>query len=204
MDGITYLVPRKDVDKVKAVGLEMTKLTGLYIEDNVYTKFVVRDVNNYLAVYESGDIKYKGCFEINKELHKDPSMRIVPIAVKNYFIDNIPVKDTIYNHKNIFDFCLRLKTNSLSTPYYRYLDSDGRIQIKQLDRTTRYYISNSGGVLYKDFGSKKSGVNIGYSTTIFNQYINKDMKDYDLNYNFYISEANKIINAVEDKQLTLF
>lgn len=204
MDGITYLVPRKDVDKVKAVGLEMTKLTGLYIEDNVYTKFVVRDVNNYLAVYESGDIKYKGCFEINKELHKDPSMRIVPIAVKNYFIDNIPVKDTIYNHKNIFDFCLRLKTNSLSTPYYRYLDSDGRIQIKQLDRTTRYYISNSGGVLYKDFGSKKSGVNIGYSATIFNQYINKDMKDYDLNYNFYISEANKIINAVEDKQLTLF
>lgn len=204
MDGITYLVPRKDVDKVKAVGLEMTKLTGLYIEDNVYTKFVVRDVNNYLAVYESGDIKYKGCFEINKELHKDPSMRIVPIAVKNYFIDNIPVKDTIYNHKNIFDFCLRLKTNSLSTPYYRYLDSNGRIQIKQLDRTTRYYISNSGGVLYKDFGSKKSGVNIGYSATIFNQYINKDMKDYDLNYNFYISEANKIINAVEDKQLTLF
>lgn len=204
MDGITYLVPRKDVDKVKAVGLEMTKLTGLYIEDNVYTKFVVRDVNNYLAVYESGDIKYKGCFEIDKELHKDPSMRIVPIAVKNYFIDNIPVKDTIYNHKNIFDFCLRLKTNSLSTPYYRFLDSDGKIQIKQLNRTTRYYISNSGGVLYKDFGSKKSGVNIGYSATIFNQYINKDMKDYDLNYNFYISEANKIINAVEDKQLTLF
>ena len=204
MDGITYLVPRKDVDKVKAVGLEMTKLTGLYIEDNVYTKFVVRDVNNYLAVYESGDIKYKGCFEIDKELHKDPSMRIVPIAVKNYFIDNIPVKDTICNHKNIFDFCLRLKTNSLSTPYYRFLDSDGKIQIKQLDRTTRYYISNSGGVLYKDFGSKKSGVNIGYSATIFNQYINKDMKDYDLNYNFYISEANKIINAVEDKQLTLF
>lgn len=43
-DGITYLCPRKDVNKVKEVREEMTSLTGLYIEDNIYTKFVVRDV----------------------------------------------------------------------------------------------------------------------------------------------------------------
>ena len=44
MDGITYLCPRKDVNKVNKVKEEMTNLTGLYIEDNIYTKFVVRDV----------------------------------------------------------------------------------------------------------------------------------------------------------------
>ena len=203
-DGITYLCPRKDIEKAKAVGEEMTKLTGLYIEDNIYTKFVVRDVNNYLAVYENGDIKFKGCFEIDKEYHKDPSMRIVSIAVKNYFVDNIPVKDTIYNHNNIFDFCLRLKTNSKSIPYYKYLDSNGKVITEKLDRTTRYYISNSGGILLKDFGSKLTGVNVGYNVTLFNKYIEKDIKNYDLNYNFYISEAMKIINAVEDKQLSLF
>ena len=43
-DGITYLCPRKDVNKVNKVKEEMTNLTGLYIEDNIYTKFVVRDV----------------------------------------------------------------------------------------------------------------------------------------------------------------
>lgn len=43
-DGITYLIPRKDIPKVQTVREEMTKLTGLYIEDNIYTKFVVRDV----------------------------------------------------------------------------------------------------------------------------------------------------------------
>ena len=32
----------------------------------------------------------------------------------------------------------------------------------------------------------------------------KDMKDYNINYNFYIAECNKIINAIEDKQLYLF
>ena len=203
-DGITYLCPRKDVNKVKEIGEEMTSLTGLYIEDNVYSKFVVRDVNNYLAVYESGDIKYKGCFEIDKEYHKDPSMRIVPISLKRYYIDNIPIEQTIRNHTDIFDFCLRLKTNSKSTSYFKYLEN-GKIISKKLDRTTRYYVSNSGGIITKQFDeSRISGVNVGYSVTLFNKYIEKPMNEYNINYNFYIAEANKIKNAVYDGQLTLF
>ena len=203
-DGITYLCPRKDVNKVKEIGKEMTSLTGLYIEDNVYSKFVVRDVNNYLAVYESGDIKYKGCFEIDKEYHKDPSMRIVPISLKRYYIDNIPIEQTIRNHTDIFDFCLRLKTNSKSTPYFKYLEN-GKIISKKLDRTTRYYVSNSGGIITKQFDeSRISGVNVGYSVTLFNKYVEKPMNEYNINYNFYIAEANKIKNAVYDGQLTLF
>lgn len=204
MDGITYLLPRKDLNKAKQVSEEMTKLTGLYIEDNIYTKMVLRDVNNYLSVYESGEVKLKGCFEIDKEFHKDPSMRIVPIALKNYYVNNIPVKETILNHNNIYDFCLRLKTNSKSTPYYNYVKGRDIIS-KKLDRTTRYYISKSGGSLVKKFDqNRESGVNVGYSVTLFNKYVEKNMKDYNINYNFYIAETYKIINAINDGQLNLF
>jgi len=206
-DGITYLIPRKDLNKAKAVGREMTDITGLYIEDNIYNLMVIRDVNNYLAQYESGDVKLKGCFEIDKEFHKDPSMRIVPIALKEWFINKIPIKETIQNHKNIFDFCIRLKTNSLSTPYYQYLDENGKIVDKKLDRTTRYYISNKGGALYKDFGDNRiSNVNVGFTATLFNTYFEKDIKDYDINYKFYINEANKIKEVIDPtyKQLSLF
>lgn len=207
-DGITYLLPKKDLHKAKQIGEEMTALTGLYIEDNEYSKFIVRDVNNYLAVYTNGDIKCKGCFEIDKEFHKDPSMRIVAIAIKEYFVNNIPVRDTVTNHKNIFDFCLRLKTNSKSTPIFRCIDNDKITDVK-LNRTTRYYISNvskDSGVLFKDFGDGRiSGINIGFNVNIFNNYVKKDMKDYNINYNFYIAEANKIIDAIEDGgQLSLF
>ena len=182
----------------------MTKLTGLYIEDNIYSKMILRDVNNYIGVYESGEVKLKGCFEIDKEFHKDPSMRIVPIALKNYYVDDIPIKETIMNHTNIYDFCLRLKTNSKSTPYFKYIEN-GEIIDKKLDRTTRYYISKTGGVLIKKFDENRtSGVNVGYSVTLFNKYVEKDMKDYNINYNFYIAETYKIINAVDDGQLSLF
>lgn len=132
-------------------------------------------------------------------------MKIVPISLKKYFVDNIPIKETITNHKNIFDFCLRLKTNSKSIPYFRHLNEEGIIVDDKLDRTTRYYISNTGGILLKDFNGKLNGVNVGFSAIIFNKYIEKDFKDYNINYRFYIAEANKIKNVIEDYgQLSLF
>lgn len=48
-DGITYILPRKDLHKAKAVGQEMSDLTGLYIEDNIYIKFILRDVKYLFA-----------------------------------------------------------------------------------------------------------------------------------------------------------
>lgn len=131
-------------------------------------------------------------------------MRIVPLAVKNYFVYGVPVEETIRNHTDIFDFCMRLKTNSKSTPYFRHFDDNYNVVNDKLDRTTRYYISNKGGNLYKDFNGKQVGVNIGFSVTLFNKYVKKDIKDYDINYRFYIIEAKKLITSIETKQLSLF
>lgn len=206
-DGQTIFVPRNKLKLIEEVNNQLTKETTLTIEEVFYKKIVLRDVNNYLAVYEDSTkenehIKLKGCFEIDKEFYKDPSMRIVPISLKNYFIYNIPIEETIKNHKDIYDFCLRLKTNSKSIPIYKYIEN-GKIINKKLDRTTRYYISNKGGILLKDFGDNRiSGVNVGYNVTLFNKYVNKS--DYDLNYSFYINEAYKIKNTINNGQLTLF
>lgn len=205
-DGITYMVPRKDLDKVNAISKEMTDLTGLYIEDNFYSKFVLRDVNNYLSVYENGEYKAKGAFEIDKEYHKDPSAKIVPIAIKEYYINNVPVEKTIKNHTNIYDFCLRLKTNSLVTGKFTHFEGD-QIVTSDLSRTTRYYIGRGlqAGSINKAFNDGRiSAVNKGFSGIIFNKFEEKPMEEYKIDYSFYISEANKIINAVDDGQLSLF
>jgi hypothetical protein len=208
-DGQTILVPRNKLKLIEEVNNQLTKETSLTIEEVFYSKMILKDVNNYIGVYEDSTkenehIKLKGCFEIDKEFHKDPSMRIVPLSVKNYFIYNIPIRETILNHTDIYDFCLRLKTNSKSQAIYRCV-KDKKVVDIPLDRTTRYYISKTGGTLFKDFGNDKvSGVNVGYCATIFNKYEKKDIKDYNLNYNFYISEAMKLKNAVDDGQLSLF
>lgn len=209
-DGQSILCPRSKLNLIRKVNDQLTKETGLTIEEAFYKKMVIKDVNNYISVYEDSipsdeHLKLKGCFEIDKEFYKDPSMKIVQIALKEYFVNNIPIKETILNHTDIFDFCLRLKTNSKSTPIYKYIDENNEMVEQKLDRTTRYYISNKGGILLKKFDDNRiSGVNVGFSVTLFNKYKKKDMKDYNINYNFYIAECNKIINAIEDKQLYLF
>ena len=208
-DGITIMIPKNKLEDIRAVNNQLTIETTLVIEEAFYKKMIIRDVNNYISEYddstvEKEHIKLKGCFEIDKEYHKDPSMRIVPIALKQYYLYDIPIDQTIKNHTNIFDFCLRLKTNAKSTPYYKYIDGF-EIVNKKLDRTTRYYISKSGGVLVKDFGENRiSGVNVGYNVTLFNKYIEKPINQYNINYDFYISEANKIKYTINDGQLSLF
>lgn len=211
-DGISYLVPRSKLHLVELVKNEMTELTGLYIEDSYYNKMVIRDVNNYLAEYIDGSVKYKGCFEIDKEFHKDPSMRIVPIALSNYFLKGIPVEETIKNHRDIYDFCLMLKINSNFIGEMRSLNDS-----ITLSKTTRYYISNKGYNIVKidpnikcgnrDYrnltksGFKETGVNVGFVATNFNKFVDLPFDEYDINYKFYIIECNKIINAIEDAQL---
>ena len=205
-DGQTVLIRRTDLEKIRAVNEQLTKETTLGIEEAFYKKMIIRDVNSYISVYddsipEKEHLKLKGCFEIDKEFHKDPSMRIVPIALKEYYVNGKPISETIKNHKDIYDFCLRLKTNSKSTPIFKYIEN-GEVKEKVLNRTTRYYISNYGknsGNLFKDFGDGRiSGVNIGYTAILFNTYEEKPFKDYNINYNFYITEAMKIVDAVNN------
>lgn len=49
-------------------------------------------------------IKEKGMFITKVLLGKGMSAKIIPEAIRDYFVDGIPVKDTIYNCKDIKKF----------------------------------------------------------------------------------------------------
>jgi len=203
-DGWTMKIPRKYHQEALDISTKLCESAGLSYEANYYDKMVIRDVNNYSARYTDGKIKHKGDFEIDRDLHKDPSMKIVRIALENYFFKGIAVEETINNHTNIYDFGMRLRTNKDSVAQYKYIEGQ-YIKTKNLTKTTRYYVSNHGGQLQKLFNNDKiTGVNIGFISTIFNEYIEKEMIDYDINYKFYILEAKKLINQIENMQLNLF
>ena len=206
-DGITVKLLRSDLEKYYSICKQWEKYTGLNLEFVEYKKMIINDVNNYIAVKFDDSVKYKGLFEINKEFHKDTSFKIVQIALSNYFVKGKAIEETIKNHNNIYDFCLRMKTNRAYQAEYHYVDLDrSEYKIDQLSKTLRYYISNKGGTLYKreKATGKLIGTNVGFVATTFNRYVEKPMEDYDVNYQFYIMECNKIINQIETSQLTLF
>ena len=211
-DGITIKIPENKLELIRDVNEQLTKETTLVIEEAFYSKMCIRDVNNYIGIYtdstpEHEHIKLKGDFEIDKEFHKDPSMRIVPLAVKDYFVYGIPVEKTIKENRDIFNFCMQLKTNSKSNAYFRHLENGKTVDTK-LHRMTRYYIGKGkdSGILLKKFEDGKiTGVNVGYSAILFNKAVYLDnWNDYKLDYQFYITEANKLKNPLVMKELNLF
>lgn len=199
-DGFEFVVHKDRVDEYKAICDQWMKETKLILEHDQYQTLAIRDVNNYVAQTVSGKIKHKGAFEIDKDWHKDPSFKIIPIALEQYFIYDKPVAETVKNHNNIFDFCGRVKSNSGYKIKYHYLDGSQE-KTDQLQKTNRVYLSNKGGYLYKSKGDRSYAIYKGQKVTIFNQF--KEKENYDINYNWYISEVNKIIDILEPKQSTL-
>ena len=207
-DGVTLKIPRDQQEVYYNICKEWEKDTMLELEYVNYSKMIIRDVNNYIAVKEDGKCKYKGAFEIDKVVgaepayHKDNSFRIVPIAISNYFTKGISIEETILNHKDIYDFCGRQKFGRDS--YGEIVFIDGMVKIVQKQQhNVRYYISKSGKTFVKQYHKGSTEIiNKGFQVEIFNKFEEKE--DYNIDYSFYIKECNKIIDTIEDKQLTLF
>ena len=158
-DGIEILIHKSKKQEYFDICAKWEKFTRLEIEHDRYRKIVIRDVNNYRAVLHKDaeideDKMYeKGCFEINKKLHKDHSMLVVPKALKAYYEDGIPIKTFIRNHTDIFDFYIRLKIKSNFRGEIRYVVGEN-INIVELTKTTRYYASKVGGYIFRVNGKE--------------------------------------------------
>ena len=71
----------------------------------------------------------------------------------------------------------------------------------------RYYFSKKGAYLFKQkYGQgNMSHVNVDNAVILFNNYEDKPWEEYNINYNYYISTTQKIIDELQNlNQLTLF
>lgn len=178
-----------------------------------YKLLVQTSVNDYIAIKTDGEVKTKGDFVSDFELHKNKSGKIIPLALQNYFVNNIPIEQTIMNHKNIYDFCLGAKSIGKNKLVSFNKQTQEEIELQKINR---YYISNNGIYLLKrlpklesktptmqldifgdvDDGTRESRVEADSLQTIFNTYIEKPFEDYDINYQYYIDRCNKILTKI--------
>lgn len=181
-------------------------------------KFMIQtSVNDYITIKTNGDIKTKGDFVSEFEIHKNKSKRIVPLALQQYFINNIPIQDTIRNHKNIFDFCLGAK--SIGSNRLIHLEPIKGTEIK-LQKINRYYVSTNGWHLLKRLpaikkfakqldifgvennGERESEIEAGWLTTIYNRHVEgKSIESYNINYKYYEEQCNKIIDKIQGNEI---
>lgn len=211
-DGITVKIPKNKEEEFLRICKEWEEEIGYTLEYAKYKKMIIRDVNNYLAQYEDGGLKHKGIFEIipmqNGKIayHKNWSNRIVPIALQEYYINGTPIEQTITQHEDIYDFCIASKFPRPWVGEYTTLKTvNGETQKNKtvFKKNLRHYISNKGSYLWKvntDDG-RRNQINKGFQAIPFNKYERKD--NYDINYNYYISETRKIILTINDGQIKM-
>lgn len=221
-DGITVKLPKSEVNNYYNICNKWMKLTKWELEFAEYSKMVLRDVNNYLAIYNNGKTKCKGIFEFKDiPLHKNKSHNIIPITLYEYFVNNKSIEDTIYNHTNIFDFCAGVKSKKSEKNGYSHYElhwiNEKGLTKEKLSKIVRYFISNKGKYLMKVYENNtiehveaptkinKSRIK-DWKVTYFNKaYYPKDFKEYDIDYSYYIHKSREIISEIEIKQqLTLF
>lgn len=208
-DGATFIVSKtkyEQFSKIKEEWRQKTTEKLTYeLEEVKYKKMVFSTVNDYLAIKEdekSEDrVKLKGDFMKDFELHKNKSKRIIPIALEKYYVDNIPIEQTIKNHKNVYDFCIRQKA-SRDFHYEGIIKGDKKVYKKLI----RYYISNEGEKILKiknpeclTNAAPISQVEAGEWLSTVCNHLKKDtdITTLDINYDYYIRGAQDIIDKIK-------
>ena len=208
-DGLETMIPREHVDKYMEICTRWEEITNLQLEHDKYSKIVLGDVNNYIAISEEGKSKCKGRFEYdNLALHKNKSFLIIPKALYAYFVDGVKPEKFIKENLNIFDFCggVKIKGNWMFT---EKKIENGEYSETKLQETIRYYISNKGSKIIKTNRGDKREIQVEAGKWLQSTMINyekKPFEKYDINYDYYLEKIKKEIESLEPStnQLSLF
>lgn len=199
-DGFEFICNRSQQQQVDEIVNWWQNVTGLELEGDSYSKMFVRDVNNYISVTEKGKIKLKGAYEFADfdkiGWHKNQSAMVIAKAVKTHLIDGIDYEEFIKLHQDKYDFMLRTKVPRSSSLVL--VNQDGTEE--KLQNICRYYICKKGGKLVKLMPALEEGgeVRMLGIDTDWNVKPCNNIKDFkwDLDYDYYFSEAKKLIDAV--------
>ncbi len=211
-DGIVTLYPNEREKEYIQICAEWEVAVGNHkmgkLEYSTFLGLWQDNINSYIAkiLDEKGGIKIKkkGRFMTEFELNKNKSMRVVPLALEAYFIRNEDPIEFIRNHKNIYDFCIAKKASG-KMHYEEQWEEERVVKTKVHKKLVRYFVSTEGTILYKrginnEGNPMNNHVNapteLGQPLiTYFNKFF--EAEDYKVDYNHYILEVLKRIDAIE-------
>ena len=226
-DGLFVLLKKDNYQQVNTICRNWEQLTKLTLEEERFEAMYQYAINDYIAVKEGYQktknpdlIKTKGMFITKVLLGKGLSAKIIPEAIIKYFVDGIPVEQTIKECKDIKKFLMSEKTGKQW--HVEYMNEEQQ-------RTNRFYASTNGGYLWKwkDTGHKEGEI-ITYTepyvgehkykasarqyqnmltasgVTLLNKFDDKPIEERKINYRYYIYEAYKIIRELKPLQLSLW
>ena len=194
-DGIVIKVKKDKKGIYDEIVKRWQEYTRLGLDSEEYKCYINRDINNYVVQELNDKVTYKGVmnpYMFMADLSKGYDMPIVAKAVSNYFLENKPILETLYECDNILDFC---KTQNVGRQYHiEFTDAKGTIK---LQRNMRFYVSTKGGYVEKVSGEFRSGLCARQQVTVLNTLDDKSINSRNINYSYYLNECMKIIDPIK-------
>lgn len=202
-DGVMYIAQETQRNAVQEAVHEVEQLSQLTFESDDYEAFYQYAINDYFGVEKGFSqshnpklIEKKGMFITDPRLGKGLAPAIIPKAVINYFLTKQPTSEYIKKSKDIKDFLMYQRVDKK----FKVIHGD-----KPVQRINRFYASTNDYSLFKvDETGKVANMLTKSGITILNNMNDIPIEDRHLNYQYYISEANKIISEFVYQQLELF
>jgi len=154
-DGIMVSLDKSDEEEYQKICKEWQDRTGFSLEEDDISEIIQKDVSNYIEVAKDESLKIKGgtlvrglapagAFNINN------NATIVPEAIINYLVKNIPVEETIGKCDDLSKFMLIAKASHKYSSCYQLI-GDKHVEVQMCNRV---YASKDKtvGTLYKVHG----------------------------------------------------
>lgn len=222
-DGLEMMIPDIYKQKYLDICAEWEKICSLELEHFEYSKLILADVNNYIAIYKDPgkEPKAKGRFEWEPQdqkkvaaLHKNKSFLIIPKAIYNYFVHDISPEQSLRENRNIYDYCGGLKAKGQWYFEERYVENNN-LKINKLNKIVRYYVSKKGVKLIKCNSKDKREIQVNagrWLATTMNNTDGKhvDMNNIDIDQEYYLQAIYKEIINIDpsisrnNKQIEIF
>jgi len=171
-DGLLIYFDKYKSDKVNEIIKEWENRSGFVMEKDIVKAFYQRDVNNYIEVTDSTKspykIKGKWCNQFNYEkdyLLEDTSSGngipnlnapITHLAILNYYVNNIPIEETINNCNEVYAFCFTTKTGRTYEKTYYFYD-DKPIEANKVNRVVATTDKKCGTIKKYKLTTNKKG-----------------------------------------------
>lgn len=200
-DGIVVKILRSQKALFDDIADRWKKLTKFGADSEEYKSYICSNINNYCIEELNGKRSYKGDlnpFMYLTDLQKGYDAPIVAQAVVNYFLDNKPIMETLYEARNALDFC---KTQNIGRQFHVEVTAvkDGKIVEEEYQRYIRYIVTHNGNDIFKvnDLTKAKSKLCAGFKAKILNTLDDTRIELRNINYNYYYKECMKIIDPIK-------
>ena len=184
-DGIVVKMTECQETVCQGIVADWQNDTDYTLESTDYQSLNSRDINNYIAVKEDG-VKGKGAFADQSDRHyqlrSNPACQICSKAVKALLLESTPIEETIRASQDVRDF-LTLRTVSGGAL------KDG----EYIGKAIRWYYGRHelDAIFYRTNGNK-----VPKSEGAVPILQLPDRLPSDLDYSYYIQEAESILNDI--------